>query len=165
MVRGMTNWPVSVTSLGSLEAGSLLWTHRGALQVTVVLRTTYSLTAGTPSPVPADPVDSEDRHYGNDPARAVRTAADLAPRVPLAEIVHAGAVVAPAGVTVARLALSRQGRSILDKRVVASATSDSPGLGPLGRRSAERLGLLWGTPEPLAGAGGVLALPDNHPFG
>ena len=159
------SWPVSVTSLGSLETGSLLWTQRGALQVTVVLRTTYTLAAGPPSPLPADAVDGEDRHYGDDPARAVRTAADLAPRVPLAEIVHAGAVVAPAGVTVVRLALSRQGRSILDKRAVASAINDSPGLGPLGRWSAERLAVLRGEPEPLMGADGVLALPDDYDFG
>src|SRR5689334_22957992 len=144
----MTSWPVSVTSLGSLSTGSLLWTQRGALMVTLVLRTTYTLAAGPPSPLPADAVDREDRHHGDDPAREVRTAADIAPRVPFAEIVHAGAVVAPAGVTVVRLALSRQGRSILDKRAVASAKNDSPGLGPLGRREAERLALLRGEPEP-----------------
>ena len=161
----LASWPVAVGVLGPLEAGTLLWTHRGALNVTVVLRTAYALFAGPSSPLPADAVDPEDRHYRDDPSATVRTAADVAPRVPRAEVVHAGAVFAPAGVTLVRLALSRQGRMIFDKRALASAKNDSPGLGPLGRRSAERLAVLRGAPEPLADANGVLALPDDHDFG
>src|SRR5262245_20770951 len=49
MTTTTTSWPVSVTSLGSLEPGVLLWTYQGALNVTVVLRTAYTLAAGEPA--------------------------------------------------------------------------------------------------------------------
>ncbi len=154
--------PVHVS--GSLAAASLLWTHRGALLVTVVLKTAYALVAGPAAAVAPDPVDDEDRHYRDDPARAVRSASDLAPRIPRAEIVHAGAVFAPAGITMVRLALVRGGQTVLEKRALAQAASDSPGLGPRGRTSAERVARLGGAAPPVTDAQGVLALPDDFDF-
>src|SRR5262249_8594637 len=117
----MTSWPVAVTTLGTMETGSLLWTHQGELHVTVVLRTSHALGGAPLRPRPAAPGAHEARHSHDDRGRAVRPAADLAPRAPLAEIVHAGAVFAPAGVTMVRVAVARDGRTILDKRALASA--------------------------------------------
>ena len=157
-------WPVDVVPFGSLEAGTLLWTRGGALHVTLVLRTTYALGAGPPTLLAAGAVEGEDHHYQGDPARAVRTAADLAPRVPRADIVHAGAVIAPAGITVVRLALFRQGRALFDKRATAAIKNDSTGLGPLGRAAPQRRAALRGAAEPTIAANGVIALPDDFDF-
>ena len=133
------SWPVAVRVLGSLESGSLLWTYRGGLNVTIVLRTSYALAAGPAVLLPADAVDREDRHYGDAPGRAVRTASDVVPRVPRAEIVHAGAVFAPAGVTMVRLLLSREGRRVFEKRAVASAQSSSKSSSSRRRSSTETM--------------------------
>lgn len=159
-----TVWPVSINSTGNMEHGALLWHFRGTLHVTLVLRTSYSLGAGPLTSIPADPVDDQDRHYGNHAAYPVRTANDLVPYLPRAEIVHAGAVVAPTGRTTVRLSLIRRGKPVFDKRSVALTNQPCPGLGPLSRRSAERLAFLRNAPEPQPGMDAIMVLPDHLDF-
>jgi hypothetical protein len=144
-----------ISSLGQVSGGTLLWTFDGELRVTVVLRTAYALAAGNLEPREPEAIALHDRHYADDPARAVRTPSDLAPRLPRAEVLHAGAVVAPAGVTMVRLAVSRDGAIISDKRAVAMAKNDSPGLGPTPRAAG----------EPACDANGVVLPPPGFDFG
>ncbi len=156
---------IAVSSLGPVTAGTLLWTQGGALRVTLVLRTAYALTPGALTPVQPEGVAAQDRHHHGDPARAVRTAADLAPRLPRAEVVHAGAVIAPAGVTMVRLALFREKEALFDKRAIATTKDDSPGFGPLGRTSPARRAALRGGADPAPDAMGTLPLSPDFDFG
>jgi len=156
--------PVSIGSTGNVEHGALIWFYRRTLHVALVLRTSHTLDAGPLRSVLADPVDDRDRHYGNVPTHPLRTVSDLVPHLPRAELVHAGAVVAPSGTAPVRLSLVRGGKPILDKHGVASSRHPSPGLGPIDKRSPERFALLRGAPEPQLGADAILRLPDDMDF-
>ncbi len=147
-------WPVHLETFGSVEAGALLWAQRGALNVTVISKTAFALAAGARVTLPPDPVDPFDRHHGDDPTRAIRTPSDVVIRLPMAEIFHAGAVVAPAGVTMVHLSIAREGRKVLDHRALAKRADDSTGLGPQRRT----------THVPPTDRNGVVVLPDDHDF-
>ncbi len=159
------SWPIAVSSFGPVEAGTLLWTQGARLHATLVLRTAFALMPGVLAHAPAGGVERVERHFQSDETRPVRTVSDLAPRIPRAEVVHVGGVIAPAGITMVRLALLRQGKPLFDKRGMASTKNDSPGLGPLGPASPERRASLKGHPEPRSDGHGRLVVSEGFDFG
>jgi len=141
----------------------MIWRYRGALYLTIIAKTSHGLAAPH-APMAPEALDGFDRHYGGDSARPVRTPSDAVAQLPRAELLHAGSVFAPAGVTMARLALFRGEKAVIDIRKLAKAADDSPGLGPLARASAERTALLAGRAAPAFDAAGCYAIPDAFDF-
>jgi hypothetical protein len=142
----------AVQASGLARAEAVVWTWRGSAALSVAVKTSYTLTAGGISPSAPEPFDPNDQPYAG--STSLRTAAESVLRLGRAELLHAGAVVAPAGVTMVRLAASRAQKVFVDKRAMAKKSDPSPGLGPAARSLA---------PRPAA-AGGIVALPDGFDF-
>lgn len=142
-----------------MECGVVLWSQRGALLATLVAKTAYSLGPGVLAQVAPEPVSAAEPAEANE-----RGICELVPRLPKAEVLHVGAVFAPAGVTMVRLALVRAGQPVFEKRKLAKVADGSPGLGALGRASPERRAALRGAREPEADGSGVLALAPDYDF-
>ncbi|MBW2457382.1 MAG: DUF2169 domain-containing protein [Deltaproteobacteria bacterium] len=110
-----------VAPIGRAATGSLLWTTRGRLHLTVIVKATYNFRLGgimsTTEPLP---LTVEDVHHGGLPSRSVRRATDLAPYLRHADIVFTGQAHAPPGKTVGvatvRLAVHGE-RPLLDKHL------------------------------------------------
>jgi uncharacterized protein YjbI with pentapeptide repeats len=126
-MAGSTATPVAVTPLPGSDAAALVWRYRGRLHVTVIAKATYALLHEAPMrPIGPQPINRADVHHGKHPARSVRYASDLAPRLDRVDVVFTGHAHVPSGprqrVTV-QLAVADGQRTVLDKELVVSDPS------------------------------------------
>ncbi len=88
---------VHVTVQGPFAVGSVIWRDaRGKLVCTVIAKATYALVPGESSPLSEPvPIQDEDGHWDDDPAKSVYVPGDLAPFKQTAEAVVVGSAFAP----------------------------------------------------------------------
>lgn len=114
--------PVSIRSREQLACGTLVWSDRGQLRVTAIAKATFALVASGVMPITAPlALETTETHHDDSPGRSIRSVSDLAPQLGQVDVVLRGHARAPRGKPttelVARLALSRDGAWLLDKRV------------------------------------------------
>ncbi len=109
---------MEVVSIGPLCAASLIWRHaRGSWAQTVICKATFNL-APDESPLAGDqePLNENDNHWDDDPARSLYAPSDLVPRKPRADVLLVGKAFAPRGEQVrslvARLVVGAVDKSI-----------------------------------------------------
>jgi hypothetical protein len=113
--------PVNLHPVGLASCGSVLWRYRGRLQLTAIVKGTFSLSpTGAMALVAQEPLVPHDTHYDGDARRSLRAAGDLVPYRAKADVVLTGWVyVSPEdpaqGVTV-RLSVVRD-KPLLDKKI------------------------------------------------
>ena len=140
---------VSALAGSPITCGSVVYRHRGQLRVTAVVKARFRLVHDGPATVASpEEIRAEEEHHGGDPAGSLRSASDLVPHRPRADVVfvghaHAGAGAAPA--SSARLAVFRE-RALIDKTIhVYGDWSDAAGGGAPGAapRPFERMPLVY----------------------
>lgn len=108
--------PAQVSSQGPFAVGSTIWRDAwGRLTCTVIAKATYELTPGESAPLNAPhPLQRDDAHWDDDPARSVRLPSDLAPFKRAAEVVLVGSAFAPepASSLVARIVVGSIDKSV-----------------------------------------------------
>jgi len=115
--------PDQITSLPGSAATAIAWRAKGQLHITVVVKATFAFApdAAMPRTDPQEIVRAE-VHHGNNPARSVRVASDLAPYLGRADVFFTGTAYAPSGAPVrsspVRLAVFAGQRALLDKRLI-----------------------------------------------
>ncbi|MDI3285331.1 DUF2169 domain-containing protein [Polyangium sp. 15x6] len=114
---------VRVLSRGPFDVGSRLWRdERGSLVVTVIAKATYTFAPGDAAPLDVPlPLQAEDGHWDDDPARSVHVPSDFTPFKPRAEVIVVGSAYAPEG---------RPARSIAARIVVGSVDKTVEAWGP-----------------------------------
>ncbi|MDI1435459.1 DUF2169 family type VI secretion system accessory protein [Polyangium sorediatum] len=114
---------VRVLARGPFDVGSRLWRdERGSLVVTVIAKATYTFAPGDAAPLDVPlPLQAEDGHWDDDPARSVHAPSDFAPFKPRAEVLLVGSAYAPEG---------RPARSIAARIVVGSVDKTVEAWGP-----------------------------------
>ncbi len=135
-------WPVDVTALTPASCGSVLWRAGGALRLTVIVKATFSFVHNeAATPCEPDPLVQEETYFGNNPAKGVDQAGDLAPYLPCAGVVlsgHAHARGTPVPAAAVRLAIFR-GQPLIDKTLhVFGERSPKTGMQP---RPFQKMGL------------------------
>ena len=93
----MADSRVHVTARGPFAVGSVIWRDaRGKLVCTIVAKATYALVPGESAPLDEPlPLQEEDGHWDDDPAKSVYVPSDLAPFKQAAEVVVVGSAFAP----------------------------------------------------------------------
>jgi hypothetical protein len=88
---------VHLTAQGPFAVGSVIWRDaRGKLVCTIVAKATYALVPGESSPLSEPvPIQEDDGHWDDDPAKSVYVPGDLAPFKQTAEVVVVGSAFAP----------------------------------------------------------------------
>lgn len=127
--------PLPVIAMGSLSAATAAYWVGSALYVTVVAKATYRFVPdGVMTPIAAEPLEL-------DTPSATRTAGDLAPCLPQAEVILRGTLrtLVPPPTTI-RLGVFRHQTPVIDKTVALSTRELSP-FGPLPRRTLGSLGI------------------------
>ncbi|WP_437592919.1 DUF2169 family type VI secretion system accessory protein [Sorangium sp. So ce1000] len=109
---------MDVVSDGPLPVASLLWQARALTWVlTVVCKATFTLAPGESPLAPAqEPIRERDAHLGDDPARSLIEASDLAPLKQGADVVLVGYAHAPGG-RPARSLIARMAVGDIDKPI------------------------------------------------
>jgi hypothetical protein len=89
-----------VTALGLSAASATTWRMGGHLRVTVVVKASFSFALGAEMKrAPPDEIVHAEVHHAKNPARSVRLTSDLAPFLPMADVVLTGHAYAPSGDT------------------------------------------------------------------
>lgn len=105
--------PIPLFTDGNVSAASVLWTYRGRLQLTFVVKAAFALRAGDIAALaPPPPIQAEERTFGKNPARSLECASDLALYKARCDVTLIGHAFAPQ----TRLALAASdNRRLLDK--------------------------------------------------
>ncbi len=129
-------WPASVTPLGKVAVGSLLWRMDGSLHLTILAKARFIFTPGQTVAKLVDPAPLvlSDIHHGNNPIRSLRLSSDLVPYRPKCDVWLTGNCYTtpgkPAPVVDTRLTVYRTEDLLVDKklRVVGDrkAPTDEP---------------------------------------
>lgn len=138
--------PVVVKGATNCIGGSIAWQYRGRVQITVLVKATFAIAPdGSLRPAAPEPLHMQDEPDPARPGRAL-TPSEYVPYRPKIDVVVRTGAHAP---TVrARLSVSREGTSLLDKTSDAGPAAFGP--------------LLTGLPlGALQGAEGVLHVPDD----
>jgi hypothetical protein len=160
-VNGAAAWPVRVAAGRTVAVGSALWRWQGQLNLTVMVKATFAFVPDGPMSVaPPEPIYFADLHEHDNPARSLRAAREIVPQLRQADVVLYGCAYAPpssagqsrATRSAARLALGRDGKTVLDKRLLVLGDRKRGVEEPAG---FERLSL--GYERALGGVG----CPDN----
>src|SRR5688572_20939349 len=98
--------PVRVSTIGPVSCGALAWQHRGATNLTVVVKATFALVPEGVAAVrePAELV-ARDLSFDKDPAQSLERASDWAPWRPMADVTLTGHAYAPPGRPVAAMSV------------------------------------------------------------
>ena len=116
-----TTWPAPAEALGPVSVATVLWRWAGQLNATIVVKACFAIQPDAPMRVAApEPLRMLDQHAGDVPGRSIVGARELAPQLRKADVTLVGHAYAPPGGArqiTARLALSRDGRTLLDKSV------------------------------------------------
>ncbi|MFT3770240.1 MAG: DUF2169 domain-containing protein [Minicystis sp.] len=89
---------MDVTSTGPFSVGSLLWQRLSSRVLTVVAKATFTLLPGDAAIAEEqEPVNPEDSHLEDDPARSMQAPSDLVPFKGRADVVLVGYAFAPRG--------------------------------------------------------------------
>ncbi|WP_441287327.1 DUF2169 family type VI secretion system accessory protein [Sorangium sp. KYC3313] len=109
---------MDVVSDGPLPVASLLWQVRSLTWVlTVICKATFTLAPGESPLAPAqEPIRERDAYLGDDPARSLIEASDLAPQKQGADVVLVGHAHAPGG-SPARSLIARMAVGEIDKPI------------------------------------------------
>lgn len=118
----MSGSAVSIRATEALAVGTLVWSDRGQLRITAIAKATFTLLPGAVMPLARpSPLESSERHHDDNPGRSVCSVSDLAPQLAAVDVTLQGHARAPRGKPttelVARLAISRDGATLLDKRL------------------------------------------------
>ncbi len=94
----------AVTAAPGAAAAAMAWRFKGELRVTVVAKATFGFAneGAMPRLSPA-PIVWDEVHHGNHPARSIRLATDVVPRMERADVLFTGQAFAPPGTSVQRL--------------------------------------------------------------
>lgn len=115
------NWPVSVTTIGAAEGGSVLFRKDGKLHVTCVLKSTFQLIPDEPMKlVDAGELFISELHYRDNPTRSIRATSDVVPYLPRVDVILTGHAHAPNGRPVKTLAVRLavyHGITLLEKKL------------------------------------------------
>ncbi len=106
--------------IGRLAASVMAWRAAGRLRVTIIAKATFTLVHDAEMSLASpEKVLRGDIHHGGDPRRSVRTASDMVPYMPRAELLFTGDAHAPGGVAVrtlpVRIGLFDGPRVLIDK--------------------------------------------------
>jgi hypothetical protein len=167
---------MNVAAIGPISVGSLLWQRNGASTLTVIAKTTFRLTPGTCIlSDEQEPLNADDAHLEDDPARSMLAPSDLVPFKARADVVLVGYAFAPRGEPqrqlVVRMNVGEVNKSF---EVVCDRAWAPEGVvreGPRFTRMAlqyERAGGGPGTANPIGigpEARGMLPLPNLQPVG
>ncbi|MBI4956166.1 MAG: DUF2169 domain-containing protein [Myxococcales bacterium] len=112
-------WPVDIEPLGPVAVGTVLWRWAGRVNVTIVVKACFALEPGGVMRVCApEPLRVADEHFGGQPTRSICGAREIAPQLAACDVTLVGHAYAPAGGATrmaVRLAMSRDGHTVLDK--------------------------------------------------
>src|SRR5690606_16906732 len=82
-------WPVRCAPVGAVAVGSVLWRHRGALHCTAIVKASFALVESGPmTRLNPQPIRRSDDYLSGRPSLA--GAAEIAPHVPVPEVVVVG---------------------------------------------------------------------------
>jgi uncharacterized protein YjbI with pentapeptide repeats len=135
------SWPLQIAALKPVSCGSVVWSSRGGLRVTVIVKATFGMVHESSARLVAPlPIRTEDRAWEGDPSRSLHEAAETAPHLAQAGIILQGVAHAPSGTTVpamsARLAVFRDAsRPLLDKTLFVFGDRGATGGAPAPFRS------------------------------
>lgn len=132
-------WPVAIVARGyvPVTCGTVTYRAGRETRVTAVVRATFCIEPdGVATVLPAEPVVATDRHHGGDPRASIEEPSELAPFLPMADVVVVGHAYAPPTGPVpeleARLVLRRLDRTLIDKslRIQGDRVPDGSGRRP-----------------------------------
>lgn len=132
-------WPVAIAARGyvPITCGTVTYRAGRETRVSAVVRATFSIEPdGIATVLPAEPVVATDRHHGADPRASIEEPSQLAPFLPLADVLVVGHAYAPPTGPVpeleARLVLRRLDRTLVDKslRIQGERVPDGSGRRP-----------------------------------
>ena len=165
---GHEAWPVAITSIRGVVAGTVVWRQLGRLNVTVVLKATFALVPDAMM-TPASPRPLARDEQVDETGRALLEAGDLAPYLRQCDVWLTGSIEAPTGPV--RLGLFRDKTALIDKSIDPRATAGadpSPARGAGGAaRARQRIRVAgfgplsrgWPVRSRLPGAAGLRQLP------
>ncbi|MEM1032382.1 MAG: DUF2169 domain-containing protein [Myxococcota bacterium] len=109
----------AVAALGPVAVGSMVWRHRGQRHLTAIVKAQFAMRPDhVMETLDAPHIVTRDVYEDDDPTRSLAEASDVVPFRPRADIWlrgHAQTPGPPVSVLLARLALYRGGRALLDK--------------------------------------------------
>ncbi|MCC6525174.1 MAG: DUF2169 domain-containing protein [Polyangiaceae bacterium] len=112
-------WPVEIEPLGPVAVGTVLWRWAGQVNVTIVVKACFALEPGGVMRVCApEPLRVADEHFGGQPTRSICGAREIAPQLAACDVTLVGHAYAPQGGATrmaVRLAMNRDGHTVLDK--------------------------------------------------
>jgi uncharacterized protein YjbI with pentapeptide repeats len=98
---GASPWPVPIQALGPSNVATVVFRHRGAFHLTVIVKSSFQWMQGQRCQVAtAEPITRADRPWEGEGARSPERASDIAPFLPRAEVRVTGHAYAPPGVMV-----------------------------------------------------------------
>lgn len=114
----------AVAPIEGSSAAAVAFRARGELRVTVITKATFAIPLAAEMTRRApDPIVDTEVHHGNNPARSVRLAGDLAPYLSRADVLLSGHACAPSGSRAqradVRLGVFEGQKPLLDKKIVA----------------------------------------------
>lgn len=94
-------WPVPIESLGPSSVATVVFRHRAAFHLAVVVKGSFQwVQGGRAQPMEAAPIERLDRPWDGDPMRSVERPMEIAPFLPRAEVLVTGHAYAPPGAMV-----------------------------------------------------------------
>jgi uncharacterized protein YjbI with pentapeptide repeats len=132
-------WPVAIVARGyvPVTCGTVTYRAGRETRVTAVVRATFCIEPdGIATVLSAEPVVATDRHHGADPRASIEEPSQLAPFLPMADVIVVGHAYAPPTGPVpeleARLLLRRLDRTLVDKslRIQGDRMPDGSGRRP-----------------------------------
>jgi len=124
--------PLRITALGPTAAATVAFRSGGRLRIAVIVKATFALVPDGPMTLaePA-PIVRADVPHGGDPRRSVAVGAETAPYLARTDVMVLGRAMAPGGRPVPQLAvrlmLARDGRPLLDKRLLVTGPRNATG--------------------------------------
>ncbi|AUX43473.1 uncharacterized protein SOCE26_049220 [Sorangium cellulosum] len=132
--------PMRIAPIGRVAVATVAFAAAGQLRVAAVVKATFALVPDGPMALVAPlPVVRADEPHAGPPPRSLAAAAETAPYLARADVLVTGSACAPGGVPAprlpVRLLVARDGRPLLDKRLVAQGPADAAGhVAPIARQ-------------------------------
>ncbi|WP_437631312.1 DUF2169 family type VI secretion system accessory protein [Sorangium sp. So ce854] len=118
----------AIVSAPGCAAAAVAWRYRGRIHATIVVKATFCLVPdGTMRRIEPEPIVERDVPYHDDPSSSARITRDLAPHLTKVDVVLTGHAYspteAPAQSVQVGLAVTDEGRTLLQKSLVARHTA------------------------------------------
>lgn len=112
--------------VGPVRCGTQLWRAHGKLFATIIVKAAFGHVGQMLDE--CDPIQESDDHHDGDPTKSLRDDTDLVPYLGTGEVLFEGAAyLASGGRAQARLAVLRDDKVLVDKRIIVRAPPGAPG--------------------------------------